>query len=279
MPIDTAFNDTIFRLGSITRHRRVENDGILSGLAEIANQYIGADIVYLSVQEASVSGKATHCVVLGPWEIDQSSTFLDQSRWSAEDRVVALQLETRPADTLHRKGDLIDEALFRDSRLYKEFHKPMNMGDMAAAHHSGEGKPTVVFSISTATDQGLLDEGIIERAEAILPALFRAFDEAWKPVPAWVETLKPQAKRILQHVLDGHDDEQIAAATGLTYHSVRAHLKRLFRVAEVRSRLHLMQAYLAGETSESLDRKVADAVKRRETNGSATPQPQAATAR
>lgn len=54
--------------------------------------------------------------------------------------------------------------------------------------------------------------------------------------------LKPLSRGILEQLLEGLDDDQIADRMRLSYHSVRAHLKRLFRDAGVRSRLHLMQA-------------------------------------
>ena len=105
---------------------------------------------------------------------------------------------------------------------------------------------------------------MLDRTRTVLPYVFRAYDAAWKPVPEWARDLRPQASRILQHIIDGLDDEHIAAHTGLTYHSVRAHLKRLFRLAAVRSRLHLTQAYLHGMSSEDLDREVEEINRRRE---------------
>ncbi len=272
MQDNAQLTETIFRLGTITRHRRVENNGILANIAEIANDYIGADITSLCVYPGRISESACSCAVRGPWEVDHSNSFLDQTKWSAEDHVTALQLETRPADTLYRRSELIDQAIFRDTRQYKDFDKPLNLGEHASAYHTRNtpnGGPTIVFSITQADASSAISNEIFARAQQILPSIFQAFDEAWIPVPEWVGTLKPQAKRILQYVLDGHDDEQIVARTGQSYHSVRAHLKRLFRVAQVRSRLHLMQAYLDGETSDSLDQQIAEIVLRRKNNGPA----------
>lgn len=61
--------------------------------------------------------------------------------------------------------------------------------------------------------------------------------------PAWAAHLRPPSRAVLSLVLNGLDDQQIAQHTGLTYHAVRGHIKRLFRAAGVRSRLHLMQAF------------------------------------
>lgn len=87
------------------------------------------------------------------------------------------------------------------------------------------------------------DEGALA-AEATRLACFvgDCFGRAWVEPPAWLDEVKPTSRAVLDGVLEGLDDEQIAERSGLTYHSVRAHLKRLFRAAGVRSRLHLMQA-------------------------------------
>jgi len=275
---DTRFHETIFRLGSITRHRRVENEGVLASIAEIAKDFIGADVVFLCLHADRISESASHCAVHGPWDVDHSCSFVDQTKWSSEDRGIEHELENKASDTLYRRSELIEEARFRDSRQYKDFHAPMNLGDMAVAYHTKPGGPSLVFAIMQADADSTIDDEMFARAQKILPIVFKAFDEAWNPVPAWVDSLKPQAKRILQHVLDGHDDEQIAARTGQTYHSVRAHLKRLFRVAEVRSRLHLMQAYLTGKNSDSLDKQISELLHHRKNTGTATEKPVASIA-
>ena len=258
-------------LGKATDHRRVENDGVLKSIADAIHAYIDADMLYLSVHEGEIDEASSACVVIGPWDIDQSRTFLDQSKWSAEDRVIAKQLAQQEQGRLYRRSDLIDEALFRNSRLYKEFHEPMNIGDASIAYRRSPQGPALVLAVGVTPTGTTLDEGVSERVNEVLPAVFATFDQAWKPVPQWARAMKPQAKRILQFVIDGLDDEQIAARTGLTYHSVRAHLKRLFREAQVRSRLHLMQAYLEGKNSETLDREVAELVAHRDANGTRVP--------
>jgi len=256
--------DIIFHLGKLTQHRRVLNEGVLRDLAGAIHSYIGADMTYIAAHEGPITEGATDCAVIGPWETDQSERFLDLSRWAAEDRVVALQLDDHAPDTFHKRSDLIDEELFRDSALFKEFHAPMSLGDASMAYHESPEGTKMVVAIGAVSTREPLDPEAVERAEAVFPYLTRAFDEAWKPVPGWAHELRPQARRILQHIIDGLDDEHIAAHTGLTYHSVRAHLKRLFRVAQVRSRLHLMQAYLHGVTSEDLDEQVERINRKRE---------------
>jgi len=270
----SSIDDAIFRLGRLTQHRRIENDGVLKCMAKTVFDYIGIDMLYLSVHNGRLAENASNCAVLGPWDTDQSNLFLNQSRWSTEDRVLALRLETSLEGELHRRRDLMDEDLFRNSRLFKEFHRPLNLGDHAIAYHRSPQGPAVILVLNTVPADSLIADELCERATRILPALFCAFDHAWKPAPTWTSKLKPQAKRILQHVVNGYDDEQIAAFTGLTYHSVRAHLKRLFKAAEVRSRLHLTQAYFTGQTSESLDRQVEQTKQEREsTSASILPAP------
>lgn len=258
--------DVIFQLGSITEHRRVHNRGILREIAEAIHEYIGSDMLYLASHEGRIAEGASDCAVIGPWEQDQTERFLDLTKWAAEDRVIALQMTDHEPDTMHRRAELIDESLFRDSDLYKEFHEPMSIGDSACSYHVSPEGTTLFLCAGAISSEEPLPSEVIERAETVLPYVFRAYDAAWKPVPEWARDLRPQAMRILQHVIDGLDDEHIAAHTGLTYHSVRAHLKRLFRLAQVRSRLHLTQAYLQGMSSEDLDREVEDINRRREEN-------------
>ncbi|MCA9312616.1 MAG: hypothetical protein KDA21_15485 [Phycisphaerales bacterium] len=234
--------EAIFRFGQISTTPMLRNQLVLRRLVETAAEILEAEVVGAAVYENGIEHAARAACVIGPWTRDESQRFLKQSQWSIEDRVLAVELAARPRGVMYRRSDLIEEEAFTRSRLYQDFQKPMGLGDQALGLFQRADGAELLVGVNAVGPQAELGEQTVERCCAIAPFMAQAWAWAWIREPDWMQNLKPQARRVLDHVLEGFDDDQIAELTGLTYHSVRAHLKRLFREANVRSRLHLMQA-------------------------------------
>ncbi len=241
-PQDFDLRDAIFRFGQISTVPMLRNQFILRRLVETAAETMNADVIGAAVYEAGIEHPARAACVIGPWTHDESQRFLQQSQWAVEERVLALELAARPRGVMYQRHDLIDDDAFTSSRLYQDFQKPMGLGDQALGLYRRADGAELLIGINTVGSEAPLAPELMARCSAIAPFMAQAWAQAWVREPDWMQNLKPHARRVLDHVLEGYDDDQIAEQTGLTYHSVRAHLKRLFREAGVRSRLHLMQA-------------------------------------
>lgn len=242
MNLDTL-SRAVFRLGQASSDTSLCNHSLLRELAETAAAFIGCDTVCVVVHEGGLSRPAAGCYAIGPWSVAENDRFLERFRWSAPERILAVRLSDRAPSRFYRRRDLVEDGEFRESRVYCEFERPMSMGDSAVAFFEDAEGDVLVLSVGALESRGPVSAEQMERAEALAPFVAACWMEGWKREPVWVGDLKSHSREVLQLVLEGLDDDQIASETGLTYHSVRAHLKRLFKEAGVRSRLHLMQAY------------------------------------
>ncbi len=246
-----ALSDAVFRLGRASSDASLCNQSLLREIAEAAARFIGSETACVVVHEQGLLQPATACHAHGPWSAAENDRFLERFRWPARERALAMRLSDRAPNRMYRRADLIDDATFRESRVHTEFERPMSLGESAIGVFEGHEGSVLVLSIGVVEGHGRLTEEHMQRAAAIAPFIADAWGHGWKREPRWVSDLKSNSREVLQLVLEGLDDEQIADETGLTYHSVRAHLKRLFKEAGVRSRLHLMQAYRSPRVSSS----------------------------
>lgn len=238
-----ALSDAVFRLGRASSDSKLCNQSLLREIAEVAARFIGVETSCVVVHETGLMNPACACYAHGPWSAGDNDRFLERFRWSARDRVLAMKLSDRAPNRMYRRAELLDDDTFKESRIYTEFERPMSLGDSAVGFFDGPEGGVLVISIGMIEGHGRLTDEHLLRAHALVPFITDAWAHGWKREPRWVSDLKSNSREVLQLVLEGLDDEQIADETGLTYHSVRAHLKRLFKEAGVRSRLHLMQAY------------------------------------
>jgi DNA-binding CsgD family transcriptional regulator len=238
-----ALSEVVFRLGRASSDASLCNQSLLREIAEATARFVGCETLCVVAHCDGVMKPATACYAHGPWSVEENDRFLERFRWSARDRVLAMRLADRAPNRFYRRRELIDESDFRESRVYLEFERPMSLGDSALGVFESSGGGVLVMSIGMLEGHGALTDEQVMRARAVAPFVSDCWTHGWKHEPRWVVDLKSHSREVLQLVLEGLDDDQIADETGLTYHSVRAHLERLFKEAGVRSRLHLMQAY------------------------------------
>lgn len=238
-----SLTEAVFRLGQISADTAITNQSLLARVTQVAFDSAGADVVGVAVFEQGILNPAKACKVVGPWPTDESEKFLAQLRWPAERRPLAARVSDMPRNELYRRADLIDDRDLAATPYKREFLDKFGLGDQAIGIYSRPDETDLVFFVYMLEKNGPIVRQTMARARSIAPYIAHCWAKAWKREPAWVARLKPQNKAVLELVLEGYDDDQIAEKTGLTYHSVRAHLKRLFREAGVRSRLHLMQVF------------------------------------
>jgi DNA-binding CsgD family transcriptional regulator len=237
-----SINEAIYRLGRVSADEALTNTALLRRLADIAVETLAVDIALLSVFESGPENPPVQTCIRGPWTKDERDSFLQQIGWRLDERALAQRLAAlRPGRLCHRQEFMLADAEHRAAgRNGRPI--PVPNADQAAALYRRADGATLLFSIHKIDAAAPIQRITLARAGALAPFIARCWAGSWRCEPGWLASLKPQGRAILDHLLEGYDDDQIAQRTGLSYHSVRAHLKRLFREAGVRSRLHLMQA-------------------------------------
>jgi len=235
-------NEAIYRLGKVSADRSLTNVTLLRQLVDITVETLGVDIAALGVFEKGIENSSSACCVRGPWTENERDYFLEQTNWQLDERAIAQRLAGLRRGRLYHRPDLISEREGRGGKPFSEFQRPLVTGDQALVLYRRTDGIELLLSINKVDGTGTFQRTTLARAGALAPFIAQCWATSWKLEPAWMAGLKPQGRAILESLLEGYDDDQIAQRTGLSYHSVRAHLKRLFRDAGVRSRLHLMQA-------------------------------------
>jgi len=237
--------EAVFELGRISTDRALTNSTLLRRLADLLADTLGVEIAGLAVFENGVAAGSTACYVRGPWKMDESARFSEESFWAVQDRNLAERLEGLRRGRVHHRPDLISAngrgRIGSNGNGRASVATPAPLEDQALALFQRTDGAELLIGINSLDGSGQLSHTVLARAGALVPFVARCWATTWRHEPAWMRDLKPVARRVLECLLEGMDDAQIAERTGLSYHSVRAHLKRLFRDAGVRSRLHLMQ--------------------------------------
>lgn len=237
-----SLTDGIFRLGRLSASTSTSNHELLRTMAEIAAEVVGIEVTGLGVFEQGLLRPATACHVVGPWSAETAETLVNPSRWSENERILAMRLTSIEPNRVYLRRELMPESAPPHTAAV-EFPTPMLVADEALGLFRRTDGAELLLALASLDSGAPLPERAIEKARAIAPYLASCWAAGWKVEPAWARQLRPSSRSVLDLVLAGLDDDQIAEKTGLTYHSVRAHLKRLFKDAGVRSRLHLMQEY------------------------------------
>lgn len=237
-----SLNEAIFRLGQVSKDRTLTNASLLRMLADVVVDSVEVGVVVLAVFEQGVESASTACHVRGPWTEEQRDRFLEQTRWQFDERAMAMRLAGLRRGRLYHRPDLIAERDPRDTRVFEELPTPKGMADQAVALYRRSDGVELLVALHQVEGAGVFQRTTLAKAGALAPFVAQCWAGSWRQEPVWMRGLKPLSRGILEQLLEGLDDDQIADRMRLSYHSVRAHLKRLFRDAGVRSRLHLMQA-------------------------------------
>ncbi|MEM8835464.1 MAG: helix-turn-helix transcriptional regulator [Planctomycetota bacterium] len=213
--------EAAFELGSICGQGLPDNIGLLDTLCEEIRQRIGVCVAGVAVFEQGLGPDATLARVCAESREGATGLFGELA-------------DACPADLRISDGDHVvslvsqfEQASLGKARALAVFRRP-------------DG---IALAIAIASDgTSSLTREQLAKASALAPLVASCWARAWVREPEWLRELTMPSRRVLRLVLEGLDDEQIADQTEMTYHAVRAHLKRIFRNADVRSRLHLMQA-------------------------------------
>lgn len=224
-------SETLYRMGELRSEPGTSNADLLRKLTAIAADATGTEVTAGIVYEDGIGTEPTACAVVGALAAPKSPAspppFLD-----GQGRRVLRQLAACEPEQLYSVDELVGEPDALPLTAYRIWLARFERADGAE----------FIFAIGIRSDADAGRSATLARANIVAQYIGRTWKRVWTREPEWLRQLRPAARNVLSLVVQGYDDEQISEMTGLTYHSVRAHLKRLFREANVRSRLHLIQA-------------------------------------
>lgn len=256
---ERAFNEAIFRLGQLASNPALTNHKLLRRLNRIITRYTGVEAAAIAVHEKGIRNPATLVHVVGPWGEDKSESFVDWASWIDSSGELAAQTASPKHNTIYTLDELMAREDYQKTKLYSDFHQPLDIVDQAFGIYRRADGCELFLAINALSETGKLSQEALDRFAQLGPYAAKAWAATWRFEPAWVIGLKPVPRAVLELVLEGLDDDQISERLDLTYHAVRAHLKRLFKASDVRSRLHLMQAYKREITGRTDGRDMATA--------------------
>jgi DNA-binding CsgD family transcriptional regulator len=242
---DQAVADAHYDLGEIMNKTRYRSDELMRGMASVLRRATGVDAAGVMTFDGSLTKAASNVAIAGPWTEHEQEAFREQSQWSLDERVLIDRLRHSPAPIFRRTDEIMPIAEFHLSRLYNEFQRPRGLGDQATMLIEGPNGSHLVSAISRVDSDEPLSDSSVNIAQRLAPYMLRCWAGVSLAGPDWVRRLSPRRRRVFELVAQGLDDHQISSEMGVRYHTVRAHLKDLFRVAGVRSRLHLIQAAMS----------------------------------
>lgn len=232
-------NDAIYRIGRLSANTMISSDALLTRLAEALVSVTGAEAVGIAVYEHGIDRAPSACRTVGNWP--EAGPGIDSGR-----AVMAAMVTDLPRERLAALPETVCDDEVLCERMYSDLHRTLRPTDRTLSiFRRDDGSELVIALCSTVTGQPIARETLAKATHLTL-SIAACWAAAYRHEPAWMASLSPSSRRVLQNLLEGCDDNQIAERTGLTYHSVRAHLKRIFRDAGVRSRLHLIQTCRSG---------------------------------
>lgn len=252
---DAIVAEAAYRLGALSATGGVRRKRFFHGVAETLAQATGVEAAGVTAFPRSIMAPATAVGVSGPWTEHEHKAFLEQSRWAPAERIIHSRLMRTPGPLFRHTSELMDASEFFGSRLFNEFQKPRGIGDQAQMCLEAPDGAHLYVAICRVDSDQPISSNSMEIAQRLATLIQRCWNAAHGGMPGWVRELSPRRRRVLELVADGLDDHQIAAELGVKYHTVRAHLKDLFREANVRSRLHLIQAIRLHNAWETPARK------------------------
>lgn len=239
---DRIVAEAAFRLGTLVSEHSGRRANYLNALARTLADATGVEGVGVTYFANSIFQPAAAVGVVGPWSEHEQKAFLEQSKWAPEDRVLSSRLAQMPGPRFRRTEELLPLDEFHASRLFNEFQRPRSIGDQATMVLASSDGSHLLVAIGRVDSLRPLSAETMRIAQQLAPLVERCWVGAQRRLPEWARTVSPRRRRVLELVAQGLDDHQIAMEMDVRYHTVRAHLKDLFRVAGVRSRLHLIQA-------------------------------------
>jgi DNA-binding NarL/FixJ family response regulator len=177
-------------------------------------------------------------------EADQEAAVIEylKSGRPADPCVAPLsKLDLRVA--VQRRSELIDDKKWRASEHYQNLRKAFDLDDTLYARIAVPGK-VIILALMRGEDQKPFTERECQLVDLCLSQMAWPYQPDDAPSDPRVAALQPRLRKVMQHLLEGDAEKQVAAKLGLSKHTVHEYVKMIYQQLGVSSRSELLSQWV-----------------------------------
>lgn len=144
---------------------------------------------------------------------------------------------------VQRRKDLIADSKWYDSDYYKVFRTSLGMDDTIYGKISVPGKMIAIALLREAGTPAF-EERERHMMDLALSQMAWPFQPEDAPTDPRLAALQPRLRKVMQHLLQGDSEKQVAAKLGLSKHTVHEYVKMLYQQLGVNSRGELLSQWV-----------------------------------
>lgn len=141
------------------------------------------------------------------------------------------------------RRDLISDKAWYASDYYKDFRSSLGLDDTIYAKISVPNK-IIAIALLRKTDAEPFTSQHAHMVDMALSQMAWPFQPEDVPVDPRLSALQPRLKKVMQHLLEGDSEKQVAAKLGLSKHTVHEYVKMLYQQLGVNSRGELLSQWV-----------------------------------
>lgn len=142
-----------------------------------------------------------------------------------------------------RRSELVDDSLWHGSPHYLKFRKALGLDDTMYARISVPGK-VIALVLLRAEGEEPFTERQSQLVDLCLSQMSWPFQPDDKQTDPRLAALQPRLRRVMQHLLDGDGEKQVAAKLGLSKNTVHEYVKLIYQQLGVSSRSELLSQWV-----------------------------------
>jgi len=142
-----------------------------------------------------------------------------------------------------RRNELVNDKLWFSSPYYLELREPLGLDDTLYAKIAVPGK-LIALSLLRAKGAEPFTERQSQLVDLCLSQMSWPFQPDDKTTDPRLAALQPRLRKVMQHLLDGDGEKQVAAKLGLSRHTVHEYVKMLYQQLGVSSRSELLSQWV-----------------------------------
>src|SRR5688572_27097195 len=149
--------------------------------------------------------------------------------------------------TRHRRHVIDDEGLWYRSDFFEQIQSPLEFDDMLYPRVAlPDGRTLAVGFLRPLRDRLFTDRDckLIDVFHRTAGRLYGTFEQSNSSGDPRIDTLPRRLRPVLQHLLRGDGEKQVAQKLGLSRHTVHEYVKVLYRTLNVSSRAELLAQFI-----------------------------------
>lgn len=144
---------------------------------------------------------------------------------------------------VQRRRDLVSDSKWYESDYYKVFRQGIELDDTLYAKISVPGK-LLCIAMLRGVGEPAFEERERHMMDLALSQMSWPFQPEDAPTDPRLEALQPRLRKVMQHLLQGDSEKQVAAKLGLSKHTVHEYVKMLYQQLGVNSRGELLSQWV-----------------------------------